>query len=73
MLSHEKTPYAARPTEPERLLTVNEIAFRLAISRPTVYRLIRSGALIPVRVGERLRFRVSDLEDYLERGREQGP
>jgi excisionase family DNA binding protein len=38
-----------------------------------VYRLVRSGALTPLRVGERLRFRVGDLEDYLERGREQGP
>jgi excisionase family DNA binding protein len=71
MPTHEATGYGARPTE--RLLTINDVADRLAISRDTVYRLVRSGALTPLRVGERLRFRVGDLEDYLERGREQGP
>jgi excisionase family DNA binding protein len=73
MAVHNATPYDHERSESDRLLTINDVAFRLAISRDTVYRLVRSGELIPVRAGERLRFRVSDLEDYLERGREQGP
>jgi excisionase family DNA binding protein len=65
---HEATQYGAHPTA-EWLLTVNDVAARLSISRDTVYRLVRSGALESVRVGERLRFRVSDLEAYLGRGK----
>ena len=61
------------PLRPERLLRINDVADRLAVSRDTVYRLVRSGELVALRVGERLRFRVSDLEDYLQRGKEQAP
>ena len=71
MAVHESTLYDAGRSE--RLLTINDVAERFAISRDTVYRLIRSGEIVPLRVGERLRFRVSDLEDYLERDRDQGP
>jgi excisionase family DNA binding protein len=67
MSVHEAPHYDAPPTE--RLLTVNEIADRLAISRDTVYRLVRSGDLHTVRVGERLRFRPPEIDAYLERNR----
>jgi excisionase family DNA binding protein len=50
------------------LLTVNMVAELLAISRDTVYRLVRQGDLVPCRVGERLRFRPEDVDAYLERG-----
>jgi excisionase family DNA binding protein len=50
-----------------RLLTIKDLMERFSISRPTVYRLIRSGELRTVKVGERFRFRVSDLNDYLNR------
>jgi excisionase family DNA binding protein len=67
MAGHIAPTYAADRLDPERLLTIADVAYRLAISRDTVYRLVRSGALAPLRVGDRLRFRVSDLEAYLER------
>lgn len=67
---HGVAGYASGPTDSGRLLTINDVAFRLAISRNSVYRLVRSGALSPVRVGERLRFRARDLDAYLERNRE---
>jgi excisionase family DNA binding protein len=48
-------------------LTVNQLAGRLAISRDTVYRLVRAGKLPTVRVGERIRFRSEDVDAYLDR------
>ena len=50
------------------LLTVNELARHLGISKWTVYRLVRSGEVRAVRVGERIRFRPADVDRYLERG-----
>ena len=52
------------------LLSVNEVAELLGISRPTVYALIRRGELVPIRVGERARFEPADVRAYLERHRE---
>jgi excisionase family DNA binding protein len=69
MRRHESTTYA-EPRTP--LLTVNDLARLLGISRDSVYRMIRSGELVPYRVGERFRFRPEDVETYLERQRE-GP
>ena len=43
------------------------------MSRWTVYRLVRDGELRAVKVGERLRFRVEDVDTYLERGGESAP
>jgi excisionase family DNA binding protein len=48
------------------LLRVNEVAETLAISRRSVYLLVGSGDLPAIRVGERLRFRPSDIDAYLE-------
>jgi excisionase family DNA binding protein len=50
------------------LLTVNELARHLGISKWTVYRLVRDGEIRAVRVGERIRFRPADVDAYLERG-----
>ena len=55
------------------LLTINDVARQLAISRDSVYRLIRSGSLCPIRVGERIRFRQEEIDAYLERRREPVP
>ena len=53
------------------LLSVNAVAKVLGISRPTVYALIRRGDLVPIRVGERLRFEPADVRAYLELHREE--
>ncbi len=50
-----------------RLMNVNEVARFLGISRWTVYRLVRDGDLHAVRAGERLRFRLADVDAYLDR------
>ena len=72
MAGHHAPQYGRRPTAPLPLWTIDDVAQRLAISRDGVYRLVRAGALSPSRVGERLRFRPEEIEDYLERRRENG-
>jgi excisionase family DNA binding protein len=57
-------PVAATPA----LLTVNEAAAYLAVSRWTIYKLVRDGDVRALRVGERMRFRVADLDEYAARG-----
>jgi excisionase family DNA binding protein len=53
------------------LLSINEVATLLGISRKTLYALIRRGELVPIRVGERARFEPADVRLYLERNRER--
>jgi excisionase family DNA binding protein len=67
MSSHGATRYAEPRTA---LLTVNELAALLGISRDSVYRLVKAGDVIGYRVGERLRFRWEDVDAYLDRHRE---
>jgi excisionase family DNA binding protein len=52
------------------LLSLNEVARLLHVSRPTVYGLVRGGHLQPIRVGERLRFEQANVRAYLERNRD---
>ena len=66
MRGHEKPLYGVHVTE-DRLLTVNAAASLLSVSRQSIYRLIRSKELQPVKVGKRLRFRVSEINRYLDR------
>ena len=48
-----------------RLLTVNEVADLLRVSRMTVYRLIKEGQLKALRVGRSYRLREDDVDEYL--------
>lgn len=47
-------------------LTVSEVARLMRVSNMTVYRLIRSGSLGAVRVGNRYRIRESEVHKYLD-------
>lgn len=49
------------------LLTVDEVAQHLRVSRMTVYRLIRAGGLPATRVGRSYRVRAADVDGYIER------
>jgi excisionase family DNA binding protein len=49
---------------------VNEAAAVLGVERSTIYRLLRAGDLVAVRVGKRKRFRPADVDAYLNR---EGP
>ena len=52
----------------DRLLTVQEVARRLAVSRWTVYRLVRTAHLQKIRVRGSIRFRAADVETLIQRG-----
>lgn len=53
------------------LFTVDDLCAYLRVSRRQVYKLVAEGELRTVRVGERLRFRPADVDDYLERNTER--
>jgi excisionase family DNA binding protein len=68
MIGHGSTGEYGEDRSP--LLSVNEVAGLLGVTRGTIYRrLIRDGELPAYRVGERLRFRPADVDAYLERNR----
>ncbi|WP_113718969.1 helix-turn-helix domain-containing protein [Arthrobacter dokdonensis] len=48
------------------LLTVAEIAAQMRVSKMTVYRLVRSGALNGIRFGRSYRVRETDVQEYLK-------
>jgi excisionase family DNA binding protein len=53
---------------PEQLLTVQQVAARLQVSRTTVYKLIRAGHLVAIHPAARkTRVRPSDLERFIDR------
>lgn len=47
-------------------LTVGEVALLMRVSNMTVYRLIKSGALKAVQVGNRYRVKQVDVHQYLD-------
>ncbi len=49
-------------------LTVAEVAGTLRVSTMTVYRLIKSGDLVAVRVGKSYRLATEEVDRYLARG-----
>lgn len=52
---------------PTAVLDVREAAAYLALGQEAVRRLVRRGALPHTRVGRAIRFRLEDLDSYLER------
>ena len=53
---------------PDRLLTGKEVAARLHVSLPTVYKLADNGTIPCVRVGNRRRFLPQVVEDFITSG-----
>ena len=51
----------------DELLTVDEAAEWLAISKPTLWRMIRRGEIPVVKIAQRtIRIKLTDIEDYIE-------
>lgn len=46
-----------KPSDPKLLLTVDEVASALRLSRRTVYQMVRDGELVAVKFGRRTLFR----------------
>ena len=55
--------------KPVRLLTPKEAADFLSVSARTIKRLVSEGSLPAVRIRNSMRFRLQDLEMYIERSR----
>ena len=55
--------------KPVRLLTLKEAADFLSVSARTIKRLVSEGSLSAVRVRNSIRFKLQDLELYIERSR----
>lgn len=55
-----------------KLLTVEEIAEHLGVSKMTVYRLIHARELPALKVGRSFRVKPDDLDLYMERVRTDG-
>ena len=58
----------------EQLITIKEVCATLQCSEMTIYRAIREGRIARVKLGNSLRFRPSDVAEYVARctSREQG-
>ena len=55
--------------KPVRLLTPEEAADFLSVSGRTIKRLVSEGSLPAIRVRNSMRFKLQDLELYIERSR----
>jgi len=55
------------PAPVDRLLTPAEVMGMLAIGRTSYYTLLERGELTWVQVGDRKRYRLSEVERYIER------
>jgi excisionase family DNA binding protein len=49
----------------EKLLTVDDLAELLQFKRQSIYNLVHKGKIPFIKVGNALRFNVSDIEKYL--------
>jgi len=49
-----------------KLLSLNEVSERTALSRSTIYREIDAGRLIAVKIGKSVRITDSELRRYIE-------
>jgi excisionase family DNA binding protein len=52
---------------PSKLLTVKQVIELLAVSRPTLYRLVRDRELQLLKIGTATRFRAHDVDMLVER------
>ena len=55
--------------KPIRLLTPEEAADFLSVSLRTIKRLVSDGSLPAIRVRNSMRFKLRDIEQYIERSR----
>lgn len=50
----------------QTLVTVDEVAKRLSLSRSSIYILIRKGLLNPIKIGRCSRIRLQDVDQYVQ-------
>jgi len=70
LLLHQKNKQQP-PEQPEQLLTIEEAAEFLHLSKPTLYSKVSKGELPVMKRSKRLYFSRTELLDYLKAGRRQ--
>jgi excisionase family DNA binding protein len=69
---HTKTLNGDAPAHPEQLLTLEQAASQLAVSKRTLYRMIASGEFPrPIRVGGSCRVSQIELVEFLDRAKKR--
>ena len=66
---HHQTEAAMNGYKPVRLMTPNEAAGFLSVSTRTLKRLVAEGALGAVKIRGSMRFKMKDLEAFIEANR----
>ena len=61
-----RKPMDAVDTVQTRLLRIEDVADRLAVSRSMAWKLLATGELRSIRIGRAVRVRPADLEAYLD-------
>lgn len=59
-------------TSSDRLITIPDVADRLAVSKRTVERLVAAGEIAVVRLGGSIRFLPADIDELVRRRRTGG-
>lgn len=54
-------------TAPDRLLTIPDLCDMLSVSESTIRRLVNSGSVPFLKVGGGIRFRLADVDEYLDK------
>ena len=53
----------------DRLLTIEQVAKKLQVSKMTIYRYIKAGKITVYKIGKEYRIKESDLDKFLEKSR----
>lgn len=56
----------------DALMTIDEVAFYLRLSKDTVYRMVQKGRIPASKVGMQWRFRRSDVDLWLDKNKNVG-
>jgi len=70
--SRKFVPPLSPRTEGERLLTVREVAGRLAVSTATIYALCERGQIRHVRISNAIRVELAEVEAFIISSRRRG-
>ncbi len=67
VLKNADPPYQRPPIGGGQLLTPPQVSTLLQVKLPRIYELVKARRMRAVRVGRQLRFRMRDVETFLER------
>jgi excisionase family DNA binding protein len=59
----------SNPTDPEKLMGIDELSEYLKLAKPTIYQKTGSREMPSIKIGKRLYFKKSDIDNWLIQGR----